>query len=191
MNILALADRPPRTPIKEILSKHEIDVVCTLGDLDLYEIQQLESVQLPKFGVYGNHCSGNYLDQLGIINLHLKVYSFGGLLWGGFEGSVRYKDDQYAKMYSQEEAISLLENFPYVDVLLTHSPPFGINDASDTAHQGFHALKSYIDTKKPKYLLHGHTYPTVENLITKYQETEIIYVSADKIVSIDSSHSKA
>ena len=35
-----------------------------------------------------------------------------------------------------------------------------------------------------KYFLHGHTYPTGEELIKRYKHTEIIYVYADKIVEI-------
>jgi Icc-related predicted phosphoesterase len=30
---------------------------------------------------------------------------------------------------------------------------------NELAHQGFKASRSYVEEKKPKYFLHGHTYP--------------------------------
>jgi hypothetical protein len=187
MKILAIADRPPREKIKSILEKNsDIDLICTLGDLDYFSLIALQNIKdIPKIGVYGNHCSGKYFDELGIVNLHLKTFEHKGLIFGGFEGSVRYKNDQYAKMYTQEEAESLLKNFPVVDILLAHCPPYGINDEpNELAHQGFHALRKYIETQKPKYLFHGHTYPKDEEMITQYQDTQITYVYADKIIQI-------
>ena len=105
------------------------------------------------------------------------------MVFGGFEGSLKYKESRYAKMYTQEEAQLLLKDFPAVDVLLAHSPPYGINDErGSSSHEGFLALKEYVEKNKPRYLFHGHTYPTDEELITHYDKTEIIYVSGEKIV---------
>lgn len=186
MKILAISDRPPREKIKAILDKNPVEVICLLGDLDQFSLQELQDItNLPKVGVYGNHCSGRYFDPLGIANMHLKTFEFGGLVFGGFEGCVRYKSDPYAKMYTQEEAAELLKDFPRVDVILVHCPPYGVNDESEVAHQGFKALREYVLQKKPKYLLHGHTYPTAENMITKLGDTEIIYVYEDKLIDLE------
>lgn len=187
MKILAISDRPPREKIDAILEKNrDVDLICTLGDLDYMSLRALENIQnIPKLGVYGNHCSGTYFDVLGITDLHLKTFEYKGIVFGGFEGCVRYKEGSYGKMYTQEEAEELLKDFPSVDIMLVHAPPYGINDESDTlSHQGFYALKKYIETKKPKYLLHGHTYPKQDSLIKQYQETKIIYVCMDQIVDI-------
>jgi Icc-related predicted phosphoesterase len=125
------------------------------------------------------------MDQLGIRNMHLATFEIGGLTFGGFEGSVRYKSSPYAKMYSQEEATTLLKDFPPVDVMLTHCPPFGINDdQSDLSHTGFVAMKTYLQQRHPKYWFHGHTYPNERELVTKYETTEIIYVNGHKIVTL-------
>lgn len=186
MKILAIADRAPQENIGLILYKNAIDLIVTLGDLDLFEIQDLELItNIPKLGVYGNHDSGRYFESLGITNLHLNTFEYQGLVFGGFEGSVRYKSDPSAKMYTQEEAFALLQNFPRVDVMLVHCPPYGINDEpEELAHQGFKALREYIEQKKPGYLFHGHTYPTQEQLITKHHETQIIYVYESKIIDL-------
>jgi Icc-related predicted phosphoesterase len=126
-----------------------------------------------------------YFEPLGITNMHLKTLEFSGLTFGGFEGCVRYKDDPYAKMYTQEEATELLKDFPHVDVMLTHCPPYRINDEpEELAHQGYKALREYIEQKKPRYLLHGHTYPTAENITRKFIDTEIIYVYQDSLIDL-------
>jgi uncharacterized protein len=186
MKILAIADRPPRTSIKELMKDNQIDVIITLGDLTKFEINELESItNIPKLGVYGNHDSGMYFDPLGIQNIHLKAINIKGFTFGGFEGSIRYKSDPTAIMYTQEEASELLKDFPKVDILITHCPPYGVNDEiDDLAHQGFQALGDYVKKYSPRYLLHGHTYPTENNITTKLDNTEIIYVYQDKIIKI-------
>ncbi len=185
MNILVIADRPPRAGLKELVEKEGIELICTLGDLEYSQLTELNSIDLPKVGIYGNHCSGMYFEELGITNMHLKTFEIGGLMFGGFEGSHKYKDDPYAKMYTQEEADELLKDFPYVDVMLCHSPPFGINDEADSrSHVGFRALRKYVEEMKPKYLLHGHTYPKEGQVVTQFQDTRIIYVQGDEVVEL-------
>ncbi len=185
MKVLAIADRAPKEKIKSILDKNPVEMVCTLGDLDQFSLEELQSINnIPKLGVYGNHDSGMYFEPLGITNMHLKTFEFGGLMFGGFEGCVRYKNDPYAKMYTQEEATELLKDFPHVDVMLVHCPPYGINDEPELAHQGFKALREYVEQKKPKYLLHGHTYPTAETIVKKFADTEIIYVYEDRLIDL-------
>ncbi|MGI5897815.1 MAG: metallophosphoesterase family protein [Candidatus Dojkabacteria bacterium] len=186
MKILAIADRPPREGISKLLSENLIELILTLGDLDYMSLRELEDIQnIPKLGVYGNHCSGQYFEPLGITNLHLRIVEYGGLTFGGFEGSIRYKESEYAKMYTQEEASLLLKDFPHVDVMISHSPPFGINDEPDSdSHQGFKALREYIQLKNPKYFLHGHTYPTKETLQDRFENTSIVYIYQDCILEL-------
>ncbi len=185
MKILAIADRPPKNSIKDQVADENIDLVVTLGDLEYTQIAELESItNIPKIGVYGNHCTPGYMEQLGIVDMHMKTIEVDGITFGGFEGSHRYKKDQFAKMYSQDEAIELMRDLPYVDVFIAHSPPAGINDEENPAHQGLLALRNYLDQKQPKYFIHGHTYPTQENIVERYKNTNIIYVTADKTIEL-------
>lgn len=184
MRILAIADRPPLRPLREILAEEHIDIIVTLGDLDMNDIGYLEFVNgIPKLGVYGNHCSGSYMESLGITNMHLHTEAIGGVTFGGFEGCVRYKNSPYAKMYTQEESKRMLEGFPRVDVMLVHCPPYGINDdPSDISHVGYEGLRDYVIEKKPRVLFHGHTYP--ETPQTSLGGTRIEYVYGHKIVDL-------
>ncbi|MDB4992112.1 MAG: metallophosphoesterase [Parcubacteria group bacterium] len=184
MKILAIADRPPRTPIRETINEQHPQIIITLGDLDMYDLRGLDDIRdIPKIGVYGNHCSGTYFPDYGIENMHLKTKEIDGVLFGGFEGSIRYKKGD-APMYTEEEASELLKDFPYVDVMLAHSPPKGIHDEDDPAHQGLQALRDYVERMQPKYFLHGHTYVSEGTQEDLLGNTKVVHVYADQILDL-------
>lgn len=185
MNVLAIADRRPKINILDTVRDNNTELIITLGDLTREDILQLEQVTtIPKIGVYGNHDSGTYMPELGIWDMHLKVWDYNGLRFGGFQGCIRYKENPEAIMYTQEEASQMMTNFPKVDVFLCHCPPRGINDEEELAHQGFNALRDYIEREQPKVLLHGHTYPTDETVIKQHGPTRIEYVYEQKVLTI-------
>lgn len=184
MRILAIADRSPEKPIEEILAEHHIDIIVTLGDLEMSQIRSLELIDLPKLGVYGNHCSGMYMPALGIENMHMKTKKVQEVIFGGFEGCVKYKESS-AKMYTQEEASRMLATLPKVDIMLVHCPPYGVNDdPSEISHTGYIGLREYVEREQPKYLFHGHTYPKEHERIAMMGNTKIIYVFGSKIIEI-------
>jgi len=78
----------------------------------------------------------------------------------------------------------MMSNFPKVDIFLCHCPPRGINDEEEIAHQGFDALRDYIDRQKTKVLLHGHTYPTEESIVKQHGPTHIEYVYEYKLLNL-------
>lgn len=185
MKTLVIADRNPQINLGKLVNDEHIELVITLGDLTREDILGLEYVtNIPKIGVYGNHDSGNYMEELGIWDMHLKTWAYNGLVFGGFQGCVRYKEDPTAIMYTQAEASSLMTNFPSVDVFISHCPPRGINDEDEIAHQGFDALRQYIDDKTPKVLLHGHTYPTEDSIVKNHGNTRIEYVYKYTVLDI-------
>lgn len=137
----------------------QCDVLVSTGDLISFDFAGLEDFpnKKPSFGVYGNHDSGNYMESLGIINLHNKVYEYANLKWGGFQGCVKYK--QSPLMYTEEEAKRWADTFPYVDVLLLHAGPKGmLDDPSDIIHTGSENIRRYVLEKKPKFIFVGHQY---------------------------------
>ena len=185
MKVLVIADRRPRINIAGVVQKEGIELIITLGDLSRADILELKDIQdVPKIGVYGNHDSGTYMPELAIADMHLKIWDYKGLRFGGFQGCVRYKENPDAIMFTQEEATQLMANFPAVDVFLSHCPPRGINDEEEVAHQGFDALLEYIERTPPKVLLHGHTYPTEETAVRQHGQTKIEYVFEYKIIDL-------
>jgi Icc-related predicted phosphoesterase len=85
-------------------------------------------------------------------------------------------------MYTQKEAEELFKNFEKVDVLITHSPPFWIQDNNDYPHIWLKTFNNYIKNKNPKYLLHWHTYPKDKKTI--YMNTEILYTYWSNIIEL-------
>lgn len=186
MRAFVIADRAPQANIRKLVVEQDIDIIITLGDLGHSDLAELEYItNVPKIGVYGNHCLGSYMEPLGIVNMHLQAYHWRGIRFGGFQGCVRYKQNPEAIMCTQEEAVSAMAGFPAVDVFLSHAPPYGINDEpGDPAHEGFRALREYLEVNKPKIWLHGHTYPTEENIVRQYGDTRIEYVYRQGIIEL-------
>jgi len=185
MLCLVIADRSPNLDFVSFVRDNKIDLIITLGDLSYGDLAGLENIKdIPKIGVYGNHDSGTYMPSLGVINLHMATWEYGGLKFGGFQGCVRYKENPDAVMYTQEEASRMFAVFPPVDVMIAHCPPRGINDEDEIAHQGFDGLRKYLDTHHPKVLVHGHTYPSENELVREYNGTRIEYVYRYRVVEI-------
>ena len=185
MKTLVLADRRPNIDLVQTIKTEGIELVISLGDFAREDLLPLELVKhIPKIGVYGNHCSGTYMEEIGILNLHAATWQYGGKTFAGLQGCVRYKSNPYAIMYTQDEVYDILANYPQVDIFITHCPPRGINDEDNIAHQGFDALLDYIDKKPPKILLHGHTYPNEENIIRQHGPTKIEYTYGYQIIEI-------
>lgn len=44
----------------------------------------------------------------------------------------------------------------YLDILLTHAPPLGVQDGADLCHRGFKGLLWFMRAFRPRYLVHGH-----------------------------------
>ena len=185
MKALVLADRRPQVDLVQLIQDEQIEIVISLGDFAREDLLPLAQVtHIPKIGVYGNHCSGQYMEEIGIMNLHAATWHFGGKSFAGLQGCVRYKSSPYAIMYTQEEVWSILADYPQVDIFITHCPPRGINDEDEVSHQGFDALLDYIDKKPPKILLHGHTYPDEQSIVTQHGATRIEYVSGYRVIDI-------
>lgn len=183
MRTLILADRAPEVSLKTVIAEQGIEAVITCGDLRQHDLRELASISIPKFGVYGNHCHRGYLDQLGIVDLHGKGGILpNGMIAVGVEGCVRYKDEPDI-LYTQEEYEQILRPYPWsADVVVTHAPPAGVNDHDDPAHVGIVALRRYVDVIRPRYLLHGHTYP--DRPAERLGNTTVIYTHGVRIATL-------
>lgn len=184
MQLLVISDRPPERSVSDLLDEHEVDAIVTLGDLDYYGIEELEGIDLPKLGVYGERCP-DYFEGLGIVDLHLRTFELGGMTFGGFQGATRGGDNAGAKTFDQEEASTLLATFPRVDVMLAHMPPRGVNDEDVPGYQGFGALRDYVLREQPRYLLHGHAFPLDAQASQRLGATEILYVGGGRIIPLE------
>jgi Icc-related predicted phosphoesterase len=57
----------------------------------------------------------------------------------------------------------------FLDILVTHTPPWGIHDQEDLPHQGAKAFNWLIRTFHPGYHLHGHIHVYSPSVVTETQ----------------------
>jgi hypothetical protein len=175
MKILFIADYLTKKP-----EFNNIELIVLLGDLRIEQLHWIQEVSVPIIGVYGNHCSGIYFNELKITNAHLKHLTFANVNFFGLEGCVKYSGGNL--QYSQQEYSKMLENFISTDVFISHCPPSSINDNPiDSAHNGIDALLNKIDNIK--LFVHGHTYPKEKWSI--YNNTWILYVHGCEVVDLN------
>jgi uncharacterized protein len=126
--------------------------------------------------VRGNHDAPDALTAVGAEDLHLRAAELGGLTFAGFGGSPRYSQDGDNE-WTEEEAQEMLARLPAADVLLTHSPPEGVNDEpDDRPHRGSAALRAWVERHQPSWLLHGHTLPDPAKQVHQLGPTRVVYV---------------
>ncbi len=106
----------------------------------------------------------------------------------GLGGSMRYNDgsNQFSEFQMFLRVVRLVPRLwwnrlvhgRYLDILLTHAPPYRIHDKSDPCHTGFRSFLWLMRTFKPRYLLHGHVHLYDRNAerVTRYHNTEVINV---------------
>jgi Icc-related predicted phosphoesterase len=185
----------------------DIDLLIGCGDLPYYYLEfLLSSLNTSLVFVRGNHdkgpqytADGRVLTRLqGGIDLHGRVINQNGLLIAGLEGSMRYKPNA-PLMYSEggmtlQVAALVPKLLRYtgryrrkLDILVTHSPPFGIHDEPDLAHRGFKAFLPLISFFKPRYHFHGHVHVYRNDAIreTNYKQTKIINVFPLRLIAVD------
>ncbi len=177
MKVLAVSDQAPERVYSLASNGHfkDVELILGCGDLPYTYLEFLVTLlNVPMYYVPGNHdpaYNPRFSNSLaeGGINLDLKVARVRHFLIGGFGGSIRYRPDG-TNQYSQSEAYMrafqmvpslLLNRIRYgraLDILIAHSPPFGIHDDTDLAHNGLKALNWLIRFARPRYLFHGHTH---------------------------------
>lgn len=206
MKILAVSDEVVERLYTLCSNGHFKDVELILGCGDLpypYLENLLTFLNKPLMYVPGNHDpvynSENHLARVeGGSNLDLKLTRFKTFLIGGFGGSIQYRPNG-TNQYTQKEAYLrafrllprlMLNRMNYgraLDILITHSPPFGIHDEESHAHQGLKAINWLLRMAQPRYLLHGHTHFQRRNLSsseTNHGDTKIINIFPYKVIDI-------
>lgn len=164
------------------LDIQEIDLLISLGDIANQSILKAIKFYEPLhvLAVHGNHYN-NVPFPKPIKDLHLRVTEINGLLFSGFNGCWKYKE-QGAYLYSQEQASRLLNKYPTVDIFLAHNSPAGVHERDGDIHQGFEVFREYIDRVQPKYFFHGHQHV---NQVTRMGNTEIVGVYGEREIAID------
>ncbi|MBI3161581.1 MAG: metallophosphoesterase family protein [Chloroflexi bacterium] len=198
MKILALSDQVVERLYTLSSSGHfqGVSAILGCGDMPYEYLEYLVTVlNAPMFYVPGNHDpkddpQNRQSRAEGGINLDLKTARHNKFLIGGFGGSIQYRPDgvnQYTQSDAYLRAFTMLprliaNRLQYgrtLDILISHSPPFGIHDDADPAHQGLKAINWLMRVAKPRYHFHGHTHiykRNIENTETTIGLTKIVNV---------------
>ena len=215
LNILAVSDK--------VLESHhsrnvqqlypDVDLLIGCGDLPYYYLDFLVSaLDKPMVYVLGNHDAGRQFsakrgeltDVRGGQNIHGRCVHESGLLIAGLEGSMRYRPNR-SQQYSQSEMqANVYALYPrlllnrirfgrYLDILLAHSPPFGIHDQPDLTHQGFKSFLTLMRLFRPRYMLHGHIHRNSQQQrpITQYNDTTIVNVYPNYYFQVETGPTRA
>ncbi|HUN24116.1 MAG TPA: metallophosphoesterase [Anaerolineales bacterium] len=182
----------------------DVDMVIGCGDLPFYYLEFVVTMlDVPLYYVHGNHdherqymSDGRVATRAeGCISIDGELNSENGLLMAGLGGSIRYKTEG-EHQYSDSEMTSRMRRIShrllfnryrygrYLDLLIAHSPPFGIHDLKDPAHIGFRSFLKFMDDFRPKLLLHGHCHVYRGDVITlsKYKETQVVNVYPYRLI---------
>jgi Icc-related predicted phosphoesterase len=185
----------------------DVDLVIGAGDLPMDYLGFIaSSLNKPVLFVFGNHnlkqlstfqrgtsAFNHPVDDqedrfYGSTYIDNRVNRTKGLIIAGLGGSLRYNkgENQFSdfQMYLKIARLfpSLIWNRfrhgRYLDILVTHTPPLGINDRDDPCHRGFRSFLWFMRAFKPRYLLHGHIHLYDQNSVREamYQDTRIINV---------------
>ncbi len=209
MRILAVSDRV----LDKLYSGQtrrmfpDIDLIIGCGDLPFYYLDFLTSaLDAPLVFVRGNHdgieqyaADGSvWRGVRGGVDIHGKIVTHKGLILAGMQGSMRYKS-RSDYMYSESEMRMVVAQMVprllwnrqrfgrALDILVTHSPPFGIHDRPDLPHTGFKVFLSFLRMFKPRYHLHGHIhiYRLDEITSTVFEETQIENVYPYRLLEVE------
>ncbi|MBE5958314.1 MAG: metallophosphoesterase [Lachnospiraceae bacterium] len=161
-----------------------IDLIISCGDLAPQYLQFLVTMtNLPVLYVHGNHDSCyDKTPPDGCICIDDNIYVHKGIRIMGLGGSMEYSKGNY--QFTEEKMrrrynklfFKLLKH-KGIDILVTHSPSFEINDGTDLPHKGFAVFKDIMDKYKPKYHIHGHVHKAYGRdfkRVDQYKDTIII-----------------
>ncbi len=192
-----------------------VDLVLSAGDLTLgYYDFIVSTLNKPLFFVFGNHHlehhaeyggKGDLLEKkaddwqgkVGATCLEGKVVRIRGLTVAGLGGSIWYNggENQFTDFTMFLTMLRLLPGMlwhrvfhgRFLDVLLTHSPPYGINDLPDPCHTGFRIFLWFMRTFKPRYLIHGHVHLYDRNASreARYAGTTIINAYDHVVIDLE------
>ncbi len=212
MKILCIADHvDPLVYSLSIKTRfQDIAMVISAGDLPInYYDYIVSSLNKPLLFVCGNHipralkdlpgerrlASGrhfsgaHYIDRRAVREKKLLFAGLGGSMW--YNGGENQFTEGQMTWNILKLVPALLVNKVrygrYLDIFLTHAPPFGINDGQDRCHTGFKSFLWFIRKFKPRYLIHGHVhlYSRNERRESRYRSTLIVNAYDHHVIEID------
>lgn len=181
----------------------DVDLAVSCGDLSYEYLEYVvSSLDIPMYYVRGNHskeveetASGQLRGPRGAIDMHGRTLADRGLLLAGIEGCLRYRKGPF--QYSQFEMwtmafhlipallVNRLRYGRFLDIFISHAPPWGIHDQEDLPHQGIKAFRWLIKAFKPAYHFHGHIHVYQPDAVTETRVGKTMVINAYGYREID------
>ncbi len=211
MRILAVSDKVEPVLYGPYIRQRvgKVDLILACGDLPYYYLEFIVStLDVPLFYVHGNHDvpiaengkNGEPATDIPLgwaTNLHMRTANFQGVLLAGLEGCRRYNPDvpfQYSESEVSRQAFWLgwrlrrnrLREGRYLDILVTHAPPYSIHDAKDLAHTGFYTYLALLRRFRPVLMVHGHYHVYNRNIAmdTDYRGVHVVNTYGYRIIEL-------
>lgn len=183
--VLAAGDLPMEY-LGFIASSLNVPVAFVFGNHNLKELPRFKRGAGPRLDEDG--MAAQLRNYFGATFLEDRVRRINGLLILGFGGSIRYNDGHH-QFTDFEMNCRLVARIPrllwnrlvhgrFLDVLVTHAPPLGVNDRDDPTHRGFRGLRWFLRLFRPRVHVHGHIHLYDRNAAreARLYETRVINV---------------
>jgi hypothetical protein len=170
LRLLAVSDErePSLDSVRTRAVLQPIDLIVGCGDLQPEYLTFLaDAFCVPLIYVRGNHDVGaawrhEQRESLPAPLADGQVHEELGLRVMGFGGSPRYNDRelQFSERTMWIRALGAglrVRRGKRPILLISHTPPRGMNDDDDLPHRGFKAFRWLADRLAPPLWLHGHT----------------------------------
>ena len=190
------------------------DIILSAGDMPLESFDYMATMlSRDVYYVYGNHNLKNFSRDMKkdrfphspTGDMNSKFYGYlmdgkcirlkdSGLIMVGLGGSMLYNggDSQYSEREMDWRIRRLVPRLlynkrrygRYLDILVTHAPPYGMGDGEDLCHMGFKCFLSFMDRFQPRYLIHGHVHLDDYNAprVTEYNKTKAVNVFGSYLI---------
>lgn len=174
--ILIIADTHNTLTEEEVIKLRNTDYQACflLGDVGIKDLRLLRMyISFENtYGILGNHDDFTLLDQFNVPNIHGKKVVIKGISFIGWEGSSKYKNEEYPS-FTQKESVIFSRTLQECNVLLTHDSPYHLY-SHDCAHEGLKGISLYLKKNPNTINIHGHHHIHSELL---YKKTNKIYAA--------------
>lgn len=196
MRILLLADEESKYywDYFEKSKLDGIDLIISCGDLAPQYLSFMATfAKVPILYVHGNHdyCYDETPPD-GCICIDDTVYVHNGVRIAGLGGSMCYNFGAYQftepEMKKRVRKLNKkIKKAKGLDVLITHSPAYEMNDSQDLPHTGFRSFYDILDHYEPMLFAHGHVhinYGRDFKRISQYKNTMVVNAFEKYVIEI-------
>ena len=179
MKVLVIADEESKF-LTEYYAENDlgnIDFILSVVDLPYSYLDTIRTnLKKPLFYIRGNHDTykiglfdKGFIEWKSVEISGVRIIGIGCQHRNGkilSEAEIRKK---LKRLYRKKKHITR------VDIIISHYPAAGIGDGQDAAHQGYQAIRDFVEKTQPMYFVYGHNHlnygrksRTIESNKTKY-----------------------